>query len=174
MRKAGIVLAALALLVLGGVAYAAIPDSGGVIHGCYKTSDGKLRVIDSASESCVSGETALNWSQTGPAGATGATGAAGANGVSGREVVNASEFLTPGPLRPDGFRYAAVRAECSEGKVPTGGGGHAQLTSSGNVIHGLAASEPGGTYWQVIFALPGDAAYGDYSGFVQVICVTAS
>ena len=34
-------------LVVGGIAYATIPDAGGVIHGCYqKTHQGTLRVID--------------------------------------------------------------------------------------------------------------------------------
>src|SRR5690242_6987338 len=32
--------AALLLLAAGGVAYATIPDAGGVIHGCYKNSNG--------------------------------------------------------------------------------------------------------------------------------------
>ena len=56
---------------VGAFAYASIPDSGGVIHGCYKTSDGKLRVVDST---CASGETSLNWNQTGPVGPQGPVG----------------------------------------------------------------------------------------------------
>jgi hypothetical protein len=35
-----------ALLAAGGIAYATIPDSSGVIHACYKTNQGTLRVID--------------------------------------------------------------------------------------------------------------------------------
>jgi hypothetical protein len=35
-----------ALLVAGGIAYATIPDAGGVIHGCYQKNQGTLRVID--------------------------------------------------------------------------------------------------------------------------------
>jgi hypothetical protein len=57
--------------VVGGVSYASIPDSGGLIHGCYKTaasSNGthKLAVINSATTStCPSGFTGMNWNADG-------------------------------------------------------------------------------------------------------------
>jgi hypothetical protein len=58
--------AAFALVVAGGVAYATIPDSNGVIHACYNKTTGALRVIDpSASQTCVSGEAPLSWNQGG-------------------------------------------------------------------------------------------------------------
>jgi hypothetical protein len=62
------------LLIVGGVwavrvAYATIPDSGGVIHACYDTGKGKLRVIDTeAGATCRAQEVALSWNQTGPRG----------------------------------------------------------------------------------------------------------
>ncbi len=71
------------LAVAGGVAYATIPDAGGVIHGCYKTNNGQLRVIDDATESCNPSETAIAWSQVGPSGPAGATGPSGASGPAG-------------------------------------------------------------------------------------------
>jgi len=82
---AAFILSALALTVaLGGVAYSAIPDAAGVIHGCYLNGMSRtLRVIDST-ESCNTGETALNWSQQGPAGATGPAGAQGPEGPPGQ------------------------------------------------------------------------------------------
>jgi hypothetical protein len=46
----------------GGVAYATIPDAQGVIHACFK-ANGQLRVVESGR--CSSGETALDWNQTG-------------------------------------------------------------------------------------------------------------
>lgn len=64
-RKVGIAAALAVLVVAGGVAFGAIPDNAGVIHGCYSASTGALRVIDSASQTCASGETALNWNQQG-------------------------------------------------------------------------------------------------------------
>ena len=58
-------------LVVGGVAWADIPDSG-VINGCYKTISGAVRVIDaSKGAKCNASETALNWNQTGPTGPAG-------------------------------------------------------------------------------------------------------
>jgi hypothetical protein len=66
-----------AAVVAAGVAFATIPDSGGVIHGCYVTSANphKLKVIDSAiTPNCPAGYTGLNWNQTGPPGPTGPAG----------------------------------------------------------------------------------------------------
>jgi hypothetical protein len=62
-------------VLAGGAALAAIPDSSGVIHGCYQKNVGNLRVIDpSAGDSCRPPEIALNWSQTGPKGRQGRRG----------------------------------------------------------------------------------------------------
>src|SRR5262245_10124335 len=54
-----------------------IPDSG-LIHGCYKSTGGSLRVIDSSSGGkCSPSEAPLSWNQRGPTGATGPPGPAG-------------------------------------------------------------------------------------------------
>jgi uncharacterized protein YjbI with pentapeptide repeats len=55
----------------GAVVMAAIPDTSGVIHGCYKnpsflSSGGAVRIIDSATQSCTSSETAVNWNSATP------------------------------------------------------------------------------------------------------------
>jgi hypothetical protein len=48
-----------------------------VIHGCYQTQDGQLRVIDPAQgTTCEHGETALDWNQKGPKGDPGPAGPA--------------------------------------------------------------------------------------------------
>lgn len=48
-RRALLVVAGIgAGLAVSAVALATIPDSGGVIHGCYKKSGGTLRVIDNS------------------------------------------------------------------------------------------------------------------------------
>jgi len=82
------------LVIAGGIsfgadaAFASIPDSGGVIHGCYKANaSGKrasLGVIDTALSGgvCPSGQTEVDWNQTGPTGPAGATGATGPAGPS--------------------------------------------------------------------------------------------
>jgi hypothetical protein len=78
-----LVVATAALVVaLGGVTYAAIPSSDGTIHSCYDAR-GSLHVIDEGT-SCPSGNTALNFSQTGPQGPRGADGAQGPAGAPGQ------------------------------------------------------------------------------------------
>lgn len=74
MRKrtkiAAVAAAAVLAVLAGGVAYASIPGSDGVIHGCYKTNNpgqGALIAIDSVA-SCPSGYSALNWRQGGGSG----------------------------------------------------------------------------------------------------------
>lgn len=43
-----------AALALGaGIGYAAIPDSGGVVHACYNSDRGNLKLIDPSGESAV-------------------------------------------------------------------------------------------------------------------------
>jgi hypothetical protein len=76
---------AVAALALGGIAYATIPDSSGVIHGCYNVGNGALRVIDTGKgQTCTAGrETALTWNQTGPQGPVGPQGPAGPQGTAG-------------------------------------------------------------------------------------------
>jgi hypothetical protein len=86
IRPALVGLAITGAMVVGGIAYAAIPDAGGVVHACYKKSSpnqGTLRVIDTAkAQTCSTSETALNWSQTGPQGSQGAQGPQGPSGSS--------------------------------------------------------------------------------------------
>ncbi len=72
------------VLALGGVAWATIPDSGGVIHGCYSKAIGRLRVIDpSTSAHCTALESPIQWNQTGPQGPQGLKGDTGATGPQG-------------------------------------------------------------------------------------------
>lgn len=81
MHRTVITIAAL-VVASSGIAYAAIPAGDGSISGCYKPSNGDLRVIDAAA-TCSKGETPLAWNQRGPKGDTGAAGATGAAGPAG-------------------------------------------------------------------------------------------
>jgi hypothetical protein len=48
-------------MAAGGLAYAAIPDAGGVIHSCYTKSSGAWRVINTGlGQTCKSNEAALD------------------------------------------------------------------------------------------------------------------
>jgi hypothetical protein len=71
----------------GGIAYASIPESSGVIHSCYKSASqnqGTLRVVDTdKGQICSKAETALEWNQTGPQGPTGLQGPTGPQGPTG-------------------------------------------------------------------------------------------
>ena len=73
---AGLVVAGALILVVtaAGVAFASIPDSSGLVHGCYPSTAAAngthaLSVINAAKVSvCPSGYTSLNWNVNGPNG----------------------------------------------------------------------------------------------------------
>jgi hypothetical protein len=87
MRKPiAVAAAAAAVFLAAGVAYAAIPDGNGVIHGCYLKTNGRLRVIDTDNNTkpCESKkEIPLSWSQSGPQGPPGQPGQDGSPGQQG-------------------------------------------------------------------------------------------
>jgi hypothetical protein len=100
---AGIV--AILAVAASATAFAAIPDENGVIHGCYNTKSGALRVtntsVNGPSLSCANTETGLNWDQTGPAGPQGVPGAQGAPGPKGDPgPSDAYVALAAGPYDP--------------------------------------------------------------------------
>jgi hypothetical protein len=69
----------------GGVAYATIPDSSGVIHACMLKNLGTIRLIDTATGQKCSAtfETVVDWNERGQQGLPGATGPAGPQGPKG-------------------------------------------------------------------------------------------
>jgi hypothetical protein len=72
------------LLAVGGIAYATIPSSRGVIDACYENRSGFLRVNDAeAGKTCRSTEVPIAWNQTGPKGDQGPKGDTGAQGPKG-------------------------------------------------------------------------------------------
>jgi hypothetical protein len=83
--------AAVASVLAGGIAWAAIPGAGGVINGCHQKNEGMLRVIDSAAaEQCRSSDVPISWSARGIDGAKGGPGAPGRDGVDGRDGAGVS------------------------------------------------------------------------------------
>src|SRR6187551_3313186 len=101
MRRQRLRYAVIAATVLfGGLATSAlaqIPDSNGVIHACYHTSNGGLRVVNDASE-CGTSEQELTWFQSGAPGSVGATGPTGPAGPAG----SAGSAGPGGPVGPAG------------------------------------------------------------------------
>ena len=83
-RAPVVVLGLAGVLVIGGVAGAAIPDSDDdEIHACYQKNQGQLRVIDAEEGAeCRSSENPLVWNQAGPQGEPGPQGETGPRGPS--------------------------------------------------------------------------------------------
>ena len=173
----GRVLVAAALLVVsaaaGGIAWASVPDSNGVIHGCYSVNGAKatngtqLNIINSDAASCSKGKQAVTWNQTGQ------DGTDGAPGISGYERVARS------------FEYVAIAGRdqapalaiaCPEGKKVLGGGGSVAIADAvgepgdfGNVTESRPNSDTG---WVIRvarvngFIATGEVAYGN----IYAIC----
>jgi hypothetical protein len=118
-------------LLMGGVAYAAAPAADTTIHGCVSKLTGVLRVPASGG-SCVWGETAISWNQTGPQGPVGPQGAQGVPGQNGADGVNGADGLNgrdgtdgrdgaPGPAGPAGFSDAYLAygsADLNTSRIP--------------------------------------------------------
>lgn len=107
-RKIVLFVTFIAALAVGAGVADAIPNQG-VIHGCFKTIDGKLRVIDpNAGDSCSQSETSLDWNQIGPVGPTGATGPQGLQGIQGVAGPTGPQGLQgiQGPPGPSGTSHA--------------------------------------------------------------------
>jgi hypothetical protein len=117
-RLLGALVLAVGFAIVGtAVAVAAIPDAGGVIHGCYDKM-GALRVINAPSASCSTKETAISWNQTGPAGAKGPAGAPGPAGATGAPGVSGYTVVT---TEANGTYQSAI-APCPAGETAIGGG----------------------------------------------------
>lgn len=94
MKKLVVACSVAALAAGGGVAYAAIPDSGtGVYTACVANNPGfftdhrTVYIIDKqAGDTCNNGYTEKTWNQTGPQGAQGTQGPAGPQGEPGADA----------------------------------------------------------------------------------------
>jgi hypothetical protein len=73
---------AVASVLAAGIAYASIPGSGGVIHACFKSNNGQVRLVESAAD-CNPSEQAIQWNQIGPQGPAGPQGVPGPAGPQG-------------------------------------------------------------------------------------------
>jgi hypothetical protein len=126
MKRAIIVPIAALALVVGGVAWASIPDGSGVIHGCYKLGNpakGAVLVIDSdAGESCPAGTAPLNWNQTGPQGPSGPAGPSGP--ISGYQIL--TEHVNIEPSAPGTYLPQGTSMGAPTGKVILSGGYYAE------------------------------------------------
>jgi hypothetical protein len=161
VRLAALVVVALGLAA-GGIAYASIPDSNGVIHGCYQKNSGQLRVVDpgGAGGSCSSSESPLAWNQ-----------------FSGYEVV-ASPFNET--AQSSAFAVFVESASCPPGKVVLGGGVFARFVDAAGNRHPAQLDSSGpttGNTWDVQLSRSdgGNFDVGEgVLGTVYAICAYAS
>lgn len=119
-------------LIVGGIAWADIPDAG-VIHGCFKTSGGSLRVIDSSKGArCNQSEQPLSWNQTGP---TGPSGAAGPTSIlqGSTQVINLSTMLTHTITADEAGLIVAVATVELQDRDPAAGGPTSVTCSIGGI-----------------------------------------
>jgi collagen triple helix repeat protein len=105
MRHSGLRIAVftvglLAAALAATVAFGQIPDSNGVIHGCYKDANGNLSVVDDSTP-CGANETPLEWDAHGFGGSQGPAGPQGAAGADGLDGADGAQG-PPGPTGPDG------------------------------------------------------------------------
>ena len=172
-----------ALALVGGTAYATIPDGGGVIHGCYSRSGGALRVVDSTVTNCKSGETALQWGVTwtqgpqglqgpqgpqGPQGQQGIQGPPGANGATGAPGISGYELVSA-KATSDGVNTTAAAVACSNGKKVLSGGWDASVTPTFSLYLDTPTNGPG---WAA--AIGGGGLPGGETLEVFAICAITS
>ena len=150
--------------VAGGIAYARIPDeSTGLIHSCYRTKGGALRVIDfGLRQVCNSkNERALDWNGAGVAGPTGPSGAQGPPGPTGQQGPPGERGPEGGGIQPDSlvrfpgpFLLPADSRfhEIGRMAVPAGDllgviGMNATASSAGGSVQCVGAVDPGTGGW---------------------------
>jgi hypothetical protein len=146
--RAGVaMLTGLAALTGAAIAFATIPGTDGMIHGCYSNSNGDLRVIDNTAETCHPNETAIAWSQS---------------GIVGYEVITETQTAPPAV-------GTVARARCTSGKKVPGGGYHAPGLEIDQSFPQL--SGPSANSWQV-FVTNTNAVPLDFTAYA--VCAMAS
>ena len=193
---------AFSLMIVGSFAWAAIPDSNGVIHGCYRSGAGDLRVVESGTD-CKSNEIAVQWNQRGPQGIPGPPGAKGDTGPSGPQGPagpqgEAGPAGPPGPqgetgpagppgglagyeivfgndARFTGAEGVVSTARCPEGKVVLGGGFRGSGWALPVPDRNMSMNQPqaDGRSWVVGMSPTSDGPSGGHFSFTAMAtCVT--
>src|SRR5438445_3899456 len=104
----------LSLGLVGSIAYASIPAPSGLISGCLSAAQVQgqhaLTLLDTAQSAvCQTGQTLINWNQTGPVGPAGPNGPAGPAGPPGPQGLRGDPGPTglvglTGPQGPQGLQ----------------------------------------------------------------------
>jgi hypothetical protein len=134
--------------IAGGIAFATIPDSEGVIHACYG-QDGSLRVIDDSTGKCRPHEKPLTWSQ-------------GTTGISGYVSLVSEPHPVAAHSRDEGS------LNCPEGLNVLSGGARDEFSLGDLFLIGLTFA-PVDRPTQVTASMRNDTD-NDRSFFVYAIC----
>jgi hypothetical protein len=129
------VVATLALVfAMGGGAYAALaPVHDGVIHTCYRSSNGSLRVVRAGAR-CGRRERALAFNQRGPVGARGSVGPTGATGKTGA----AGRTGATGKTGSRGQSVTSTTLPAGNASCPAGGSGFGSISGTTYACNGAA------------------------------------
>lgn len=113
MIRKTIQFAGLTVLAFGSTqTLASIPGADGKLYGCYSSSGGSLRLVDSVSPTCKKGEQPIYWNQAGPQGPVGATGPTGDTGPQGPQGSQG----TPGVCQPPSCAVGEVLVSTAIGE----------------------------------------------------------
>jgi hypothetical protein len=121
------------VFAMGGGAYAALsPVHDGVIHTCFRRSDGALRVVRAGAR-CGRRERPLAFNQRGPVGARGATGARGSVGKTGATGKT-------GRTGGSGRSVTSATLGVGNGSCPSGGSSFSTVSGTTFACNGVATS----------------------------------
>jgi hypothetical protein len=163
--------------IAASIAYATIPDTGGVIRSCYDKDNGNVRLIDPASpvkdrNSCRTNERALNWNMQGLKGDSGTNGTNGTNGtdgVDGSDGAPGTDGISGYAIVSEHFVFGEGTVLCTDGKHVIGGG--AEMDASTGT---LSASGPHGSIgWHALGKVLNDPG-GLLSHGIQIMAICAT
>lgn len=132
--RIAVAVAVVLALVFGAAAFAAIPDSAGVIHGCV-ARNGTLHVIDrDAGGTCSRNEAPLDWNRQGPRGSQGEQGPMGPQGQQGEPADLSGLHAQIDSLQRRVVALEAAVAELAGDQPPVDGDGDGVPDASDNCL----------------------------------------
>ena len=146
-----------AVLLGARLAVATVPDANGAVHGCLKTNNGQVYVIDPSTGQTCGKDMALDWNKTGATGPQGVDGSKGYMGFQGTTGSSGYE-KTSDQETTDSSGNGSAEADCPSGKVAIAGGYelsgpkamvplHSAPTSDGSGWFVDVTDAPSQTFW---------------------------
>jgi hypothetical protein len=127
------------VFAMGGGAYAALaPVHNGVIHSCYRHSNGALRIVG-ATTPCRRGERVLNFNGQGPIGPRGLIGPIGPTGKTGPTGAIGKTGST-GKIGPAGTSVTSTALAAGNGNCPDGGSSFTSASGTTYACNGTSVA----------------------------------